>query len=169
LNAEDALSLVRQEAQMRNLPDLAGADEATLQRIYATVGGNPLALRLVVGQTHIHPLERVLTALQTAQGYRVEQLYHYIYWQAWTQLDTAAQQALLLMPLVTESGGDLDYLTSMAAAAGLSAITVSDALERLVALSLVDSRGGLHERRYTIHALTRTFLQEQVLKWHGNR
>jgi DNA-binding MarR family transcriptional regulator len=99
----------------------------------------------------------------------VEQLYHYIYWQAWTQLDTAAQQALLLMPLVTESGGDLDYLTSMAAAAGLSAITVSDALERLVALSLVDSRGGLHERRYTIHALTRTFLQEQVLKWHGNR
>ena len=169
LNVDDALTLVRQEAQVRNLPDLAAADDVTLQKIYATVGGNPLALRLVVGQTHVHHLDRVLAALQAAQGYRAEQLYHYIYWQAWTQLDTAAQQALLLMPLVTESGGDLDYLTRMAAAAGLDAAAVSDALERLVTLSLVDSRGGLHERRYTIHALTRTFLQEQVLKWNGNR
>ncbi len=169
LSATDALLLVRQEAQVRNLPDLVGADDTTLQRIYATVGGNPLALRLVVGQTHIHPLDRVLSALQAAQGYRVEQLYRYIYWQVWEQLDAVAQQTLLLMPLVTEAGGDLDYLTRMAAAANLGAAAVSDALERLVALSLVDSRGGLHERRYTIHALTRTFLQEQVLKWNTNR
>jgi hypothetical protein len=35
----------------------------------------------------------------------------------------------------------------------------------LVLLNLVDARGGLHERRYTIHSLTRTFLQEQVAKW----
>lgn len=168
LNEADALALVQQEAQVRNLPELAAASEADLQTIYATVGGNPLALRLVVGQTHIHPLPRVLANLHAAQGYRVEQLYHYIYWQAWENLDSLARQTLLLMPLVTEAGGDLTYLTQMAAPAGLSAIEVSDALERLVAFSLVDSRGSLHERRYTIHALTRTFLQEQVLKWSGS-
>ena len=70
-----------------------------------------------------------------------------------------------MMPLVTEAGGDLAFLTAMATGANLSAAAVSDALTRLAGLSLVDSRGGLHERRYTIHALTRTFLQEQVLKW----
>jgi len=168
LHEAAALALVRQEAHVRNLPDLTTASDADLQAIYATVGGNPLALRLVVGQTHIHPLPRVLANLRTAQGYRVEQLYRYIYWHAWGNLDSAAQQTLLLMPLVTEAGGDLDYLAQMAAPTGLSVTAVSDALERLVALSLVDSRGGLHERRYTIHALTRTFLQEQVLKWNGN-
>ncbi len=161
----DALALVRQEAQIRNLPDLLAASDAELHAIYATVGGNPLALRLVVGQTYVHPLDRVLANLHAAQGYRVEQLYRYIYWQAWETLDLTTQKTMLLMPLITEEGGGLDYLTQMAAPAGLSAAAVSDALERLVALSLVDSRGGLHERRYTIHALTRTFLQEQVLKW----
>ena len=153
---------------MRDLPALAAASDADLQTIYATVGGNPLALRLVVGQTHIHPLAHVLATLRGAQGYRVEQLYRYIYWQAWENLDSEGQHVLLLMPLVTESGGDLDYLVQMAAPSGLTATAVSDALERLVALSLVDSRGGLQERRYTIHALTRTFLQEQVLKWNDN-
>jgi hypothetical protein len=167
LNAEAALALVRQEALVRNQPALAAASDAELQPIYATVGGNPLALRLVVGQTHIHALDQVLTNLHGAQGQRVEQLYHYIYWQAWNHLEPMAQQTLLLMPLVTETGGDLAYLTEMAAAAGLSAANVSDALDHLMALSLVDSRGGLHERRYTIHALTRTFLQQQVLRWRA--
>jgi hypothetical protein len=38
---------------------------------------------------------------------------------------------------------------------------------RLVGLNLVDSVGGLTERRFTIHNLTRSFLQEQVLRWMG--
>jgi DNA-binding MarR family transcriptional regulator len=47
----------------------------------------------------------------------------------------------------------------------LDPATVSDALDRLVTLNLVDSQGNLSERRYSIHGLTRTFLQEQVGKW----
>lgn len=167
LPADDALALVRTEARVRNNSALAAANDNELRPIYETVGGNPLALRLVVGQTHIHGLNRVLRDLHAARGRSVEQLYHYIYWQVWNNLDTLAQQALLLMPLVAEAGGDIDYLTAMAAGGGLSAEDVGNALERLIALNLVDSRGGLHERRYTIHALTNTFLQEQVLKWNG--
>ena len=41
---------------------------------------------------------------------------------------------------------------------------VTDALSRLVQLNLVDSRGDLKTRRYTIHNLTATFLQEQVIR-----
>lgn len=167
LSELDALALIRTEATVRNNQALATAADDDLRAIYGTVGGNPLALRLVVGQTHIHGLNHVLADLQEARGRSVEQLYHYIYWQVWNNLDELAQQALLLMPLVTEAGGDIAYLTAMAAGGGLSAEEVGNALERLVAQNLVDSRGGLHERCYTIHALTRTFLQEQVLKWGG--
>ncbi len=165
LSKTDALLLIRTEATVRNNQSLAAAADDDLRPIYETVGGNPLALRLVVGQTHIHSLGHVLADLQEARGRSVEQLYHYIYWQVWNNLDELAQQALLLMPLVTEAGGDIAYLTAMAAGGGLAAEDVGNALERLVAQNLVDSRGGLHERRYTIHALTNTFLQEQVLKW----
>ncbi len=167
LSEADSLALLRAEAKMRNSRGLAMASDEELRPIYATVGGNPLALRLVVGQTHIHGLNRVLADLHTARGRSVEQLYHYIYWQVWNNLDELAQRTLLLMPLVTEAGGDLDYLTTMAAGGGLSAEEAGNALEGLVVQNLVDSYGDLHERCYGIHGLTRTFLQEQVLKW-GN-
>ena len=39
------------------------------------------------------------------------------------------------------------------------------ALNQLVTLKLVDARGGLNDRRYSIHNLTRTFLEEQVAQW----
>ena len=38
-------------------------------------------------------------------------------------------------------------------------------LDDLVKVNLVDARGDLYQRRYSIHALTRTFLHEQVLRW----
>ncbi|MCB0063724.1 MAG: AAA family ATPase, partial [Caldilineaceae bacterium] len=54
LRWEDAHALVLHEAHQRNLPQLLQALEAELYPIYETVGGNPLALRLVVGQMHAH-------------------------------------------------------------------------------------------------------------------
>jgi DNA-binding MarR family transcriptional regulator len=44
---------------------------------------------------------------------------------------------------------------------------VVGALDMLVKLNLVDVRGDLYQRRYTIHNLTRTFLHEQVLRWQN--
>jgi DNA-binding IclR family transcriptional regulator len=40
-----------------------------------------------------------------------------------------------------------------------------DGLETLVALNLVDCCGGLHDKRFSIHNLTRQFLQHQVARW----
>lgn len=165
LSRDDTLAMLRTEATNRNLPDLANASDADLDSIHETVGGNPLALRLVVGQIHIHALGDVLADLRNAKGQTVEQFYHFIYWKAWHNLDPLAQRTLLLMPLVPETGGELSFLGAMAAGAGLSAEDVGNGLERLRAQNLVDGHGDLHTRRYMIHALTRSFLQEQVLKW----
>ena len=69
---------------------------------------------------------------------------------------------LVMMPLVTENGGALDYLANMS---GLEPGDLRHVLERLVTLNLVDRRGDLREYRYTIHGLTRAFLQQQVVRW----
>ncbi len=164
LAATDALRLVRQEAELRNLAELAEAPDAHLLPIYDTVGGNPLALRLIVGLVHIHPLPEILADLAAARGDTVESLYVYIYRRAWECLDELCRRALLAMPLVSERGGSPDFL------AEISQLPIEDlrnALGILVNLNLVDSRGDLHQRRFTIHNLTRSFLLEQVVRWQA--
>ena len=162
LGQADTLALLRYEAHLRNLPDVVSARDDELGPVYDCVGGNPLALRLVVGQLHIHPLPTVLTNLRAAQGDAVSALYTYIYQHAWTALDEQARRVLLAMPLVSAEGGDLALL---AAISDLPADDLREGLAQLVQRNLVDARGSLHERRYSIHSLTRTFLHEQVLHW----
>jgi len=162
LSEANALRLIRYEAHLHNLPYLETAAAHELHQVFETVGGNPLALRLVVGQAHVLPLDVILNGLTAAQGRKAETLYNFIYRRAWDNLDEATRLVFLSMPLVADPGGSLAYLVDVS---GLDPATVSDALDRLVTLNLVDSQGNLSERRYSIHGLTRTFLQEQVGKW----
>jgi len=162
LSEADALGLIRQEAELSNLPMLSACSDAELRPIIETVGGNPLALRLVVGQSHLYTLESILADLKAARGQSVENLYTYIYRRAWDKLDRLAQQVLLIMPLAKPGGESLDYLAQVG---NLEIGAVRMALNQLIMLKLVDARGGLHDRRYSIHSLTRTFLQEQVARW----
>ncbi|NIP25291.1 MAG: hypothetical protein GWN55_14600 [Phycisphaerae bacterium] len=46
---------------------------------------------------------------------------------------------------------------------------MSQALDELVALSLVEVGGELERRRYRIHRLTETFLLTEVTKWQSPR
>lgn len=162
LKQPDALALVRQEAALHNLAHVVNASDAELLPIYTTVGGNPLALRLVVGQTHVHGLNLLLEDLVQARGQKVENLYTYLYRRAWESLDETARLTWLSLPLVIAESATLATLT------GIVPIPMTDlrhALETLVRLSLIDCQGTLHERRYVLHSLTRTFLQEQVARW----
>jgi hypothetical protein len=158
----DALYLVRQEARQRNLPEIATASDSALQPIHGIAGGNPLALRLIVGQAHVHPLSMILADLGAARGETIESLYIYIYRRSWECLDEMCRRALLAMPLVSEQGGDLELLQEISQ---LRPEILRQALTSLVNLNLVDSQGDLQHRRYTIHNLTRSFLLEQVVRW----
>ncbi len=158
----DALRLVRQEARQRNLPELASAADADLRQIYGAVGGNPLALRLIVGMSHVHPLPTILTDIAAARGESIEALYTHIYRRIWMSLDEPSRRALLAMPLVSEQGGELELVQQICQ---LSPEELRYALTTLVSLNLVDSRGDLYHRRFAIHNLTRSFLLEQVARW----
>lgn len=85
LSTANALRLIQQEAAWSNLPVLATSLEAELLPIVQTVGGNP-ALRLVIGQMHVHALETDLKELRERRG-TTENLYSFIYRHAWDNLD----------------------------------------------------------------------------------
>lgn len=160
LNQADTLALLQYEAEMRGVAALVNASEAHLNDIYEVVGGNPLALKLVVGQLCVLPLPQVLGNLKQARGQTIDDLYTYIYWQAWHALDETSRQVLLVMPLA--QGGTFEQL---AAVSQIKADELNPALEHLVKLSLVEVGGDLAQRRYRIHRLTETFLLNEVVKW----
>jgi DNA-binding transcriptional ArsR family regulator len=162
LSEANALQLVREGARLGNLMELAQASDEDLKPIYETVGGNPLALWLIVGQTHVHSLDLILTNLVQARGQTVKELYTYIYRQAWDSLDEVTRRLFLVMPLIPAIGGDFQHLQMTS---GLTGGQISYALKLLVNRNLVDVRGDFKKRRYTIHNLTRTFLHERIVNW----
>ncbi|MEM7128027.1 MAG: BTAD domain-containing putative transcriptional regulator [Chloroflexota bacterium] len=160
LNEADTLAFLRHESETRGIARLANASDEQYQEIFRVVGGNPLALKLVMGQVRFLSLTSVLNNLVEAQGKRIDQLYTYIYWQAWQMLDNASRQLFVTMPMIPN--GTFDQLVA------ISELDMDDAmvaLEHLVALSLVQIRGDLDEPRYRLHRLTETFLMNEVLKW----
>ncbi len=164
LSRLDTLAFLRHEAGVRGVFELAETtSDGILESIYEVVGGNPLALKLVIGQIRALPLPQVLASLKEAQGKKVDAMYTYIYWQAWQTLSPAGREVLLSMPLV--QGGTFTQL------AGLSNLTIdalNQAVEQLVQLSLVEVSGDVHQRRYHIHRLTESFLLTEVVKWQAH-
>ena len=163
LTRADTLAFLDQEARLRRLPALAKASPAQLESIYEVVGGNPLALKLVVGQIHALPLSRVLDNLKKARGQTIEELYTYIYWQDWQTLAEAGRHLLVTMPLAQNGA-----LADVAQASGLAGAALDQALRQLIDLSLVEVSGeDVEDRRYHIHRLTETFLLNEVIQWQA--
>ncbi|MBV7329780.1 tetratricopeptide repeat protein [Chloroflexi bacterium TSY] len=155
----DAFAFLRYEAAMRGMDSLQNASETQLDTIYAVVGGNPLALKLIIGQLNFLPLSSVLENLQEAQGKQVDELYGYIYWQAWQMLDDDTRILFLVMPVIPRG-----TFAELAAISQLEAEQLQNALRQLIALSLIQVDGDLEERVYQLHRLTEAFLVNKVLK-----
>lgn len=157
-----AAGLIRHQAQSLNLPDLAQASEDTVGQIYAVTGGNPLAIKLVVGLTAVLPLPQILADLTAAQITEIEQLYRHIYWQAWHSLSENGQTLLEMMPMAAGVGIKPEQMQAMS---GLSPQQLWPAISELVNRSLLEVRGTTWERRYGIHRLTESFLRTEIIHW----
>jgi hypothetical protein len=164
LSWEDSLALLQYEAEQRGFRELCVAPPATLAPLYELVGGNPLALKLVVGQLTSLPLSEVIQRLKQARksSERAEyELYHYLYWQSWRLLSEPAREVMLTMPVLPQRGASWELLLQ---ASGLSRPQLSDAVNELINHSLLNA-GGWPDKFYSIHQLTHTFLMTEVLKW----
>ncbi|MCA9974749.1 MAG: hypothetical protein KC413_03330 [Anaerolineales bacterium] len=157
-----AAELIRAQAQSLNLTDLVQTPDAVINQIYTVTGGNPLALKLVVGLTAVLPLSQILADLTAAQIGEIEQLYRHIYWQAWHSLSPNGQALLEMMPMAAGVGVQPEQMQAMS---GLSAQQLWPAIAELINRSLLEVRGTIWERRYGIHRLTESFLRTEIIHW----
>lgn len=161
LSQGDALGLIRHYAADIGIEVVTAAEEEELEAVYARVGGNPQALKLVVSLFEILPFDQLLQLLETGAG-QADGLYRHIYWQSWHTLSAEARALLKVMPLVSETGGEADYLQMLA---GLEPGAYWPAVQQLQRRSLLEVRGGLHEKQYGIHRLTETFVKNEIANW----
>lgn len=111
LSLEDASQLLRHHAAEVGVLVAAKATDEEIERIYQVIGGNPLALKLVVGLLELLPLDQVLVDLARSRRGPVEEMYRHIYWQTWLTLSEPAQRLLQAMPIVARSGGEVAAAT----------------------------------------------------------
>ncbi|GAB4280940.1 MAG: hypothetical protein Kow0080_34210 [Candidatus Promineifilaceae bacterium] len=151
-----AIQLIRIEAKKRGFADLANANNKQLQEIYKTVGGNPLALKLIVGQLRFHALPHVLNRFSATNSPKSqEDIFQYIFQEMWDTLGENSKRTLIALTHAGESGFTFDHIREIA---NLPESTLTHCLEELILLSLVDQKGTLLERRYRLHRLTELFL-----------
>lgn len=159
---EHASELVRQHAQDIGIDLPTATRDEDSKAIYDIVGGNPLALKLVVSQLDLLPLSQVNEGLISSRPGPIEDLYRHIYWQSWKLLSPEARSLLQAMPLVGEAGGQPDYLQAISK---LSDDRFWPALHELHTRSLLEVRGTIQEKRYGVHRLTETFLRTEIIHW----
>lgn len=164
LSQADTFAFLKYQAKTLHIDPLHEATAHDLEKIYQIVGGNPLALKLVVGQIRFSNLPYVLKQLQTAKGKKVSELYRFIYRQIWNSLDEPTRQVLLITPLAPNGTfQDLQRLSKV------SEDELHQALEQLVNRSLVAVRDDPNNLRYYIHNLTKQFLRTEIFnRWKPN-
>lgn len=162
LPRSESFALIRHEANLRGLPDVADAGDDALQPILEVTGGNPLAIKLIVGQLVSLPLSQILAALKTAAP-GSESFYQYLFSISWDIITPQAQHLLLRLPLLPAGEGDWDDLLTIS---GLSENDLASAIETLSTHSLLQAC-GFEEKSYSLHPLTYHFAINQAARANG--
>jgi hypothetical protein len=153
LSQEASLALIRHTAEEKKVNDL------DVERVYDLVGGNPLAIILLVSQMQYLPPETVLEGIELGT---TDDIYKYVYWKSWLALTDEGRHVLFAIQRVNDQV-DWEWLFEML---DLSAQDLQNTLQILLNLSLVQvQRSSELERLYTIHRLTSSFLRTEVLGW----
>ena len=156
LDKNAALQLIRQEAQRGGFADLASAPDEDVVAIYDVVGGNPLALKLIIGQLRFYSLSSVLNRFAANKSTETnEGIFDYIFREIWESLEDNSKTLLISLTQAGESGFTIEHLVAVSQ---LSEPVVYNCVTGLVLSSLVDITGSLLERRYKLHRLTEIFL-----------
>jgi hypothetical protein len=151
LSSDASMAIMRHEAEERKLQ--VSAEE--MGKVYSLVGGNPMALKLVIGQAASLPLHRVLeNLLPAAKGTPAGNILQQIYRHSWKLLLPPARKVLFSLERFSPSGASYDELRT---ATDLSSQEMDSALQQLVTHSLVVYNPAPIDR-YTIHRLTYIFL-----------
>ncbi len=162
LSEFDSAELLRHHAMAIGQPDLAAATQEQARMIYDAVGGNPLAIKLIVGLANTMPVTLVLNDLTHGHTTEIEGMYKRIYQRIWQSLTHVQRSLLRALPLVSENGGTVEQLRTIS---GFDDSDLWPAINELVNRSLLELLGTTWDRRYGIHRLTGSFLQTDINRW----
>ena len=125
-----------------------------MNRLYDTIGGNPLALKLAIGLLTFLPLERALACLHQPAAGPGEELFTYIYAPLVARLPDHTRQVLEAMTFFAPQGATYEELRRFT---GLSPQRLDEALYQLIFHALLDM-DTKPPQRYFIHRLTYVYL-----------
>lgn len=153
LEKEPAVDLIEHIARIKDVPNVP------VERVYDLVGGNPLAIILIVSQMRRYPPAKILG--DVASG-ALDVLYSYIYRRSWSMLSDEAKGVLFSI----QDTGDVSDWAFLEMTTEMTPAQLRRALDSLLSLSLVQQQWtASNEPAYAIHRLTSSFLRAEVLDW----
>ncbi|MFX0138823.1 MAG: NB-ARC domain-containing protein, partial [Candidatus Hodarchaeota archaeon] len=164
LSEIDSYNFLKDCAQLYKVPTILRANKSMLYNIHKSTGGQPLAMRLIVGQAGKIPLDKILITLKKVKG---EDIYPFIYYESWQQLELTSKK-LLLQFETTPDTLYYDELETVANSDCKNDESFTQSLTRLVELQLIDPVDERGEE-YQIHELTRNFILSDLPRIWKNK
>ncbi len=155
LSFKDATDLLNYQTEVTGGLALQQVTEADIEDLYAIVGGHPFALRLIPRLARMYPLSEILLSWQNEQPGYIANVYKSVYDELWLTLLPTEKHLMSIMPLVSQTGGTLDYLQVIC---NLPRETVWPILTKLMECCLIEPHGNMYEQRYRIHRLTEQYV-----------
>lgn len=156
LEVDDSVFFLQKDAGQRKVQQIMEAPRKKLVEIHELTGGAPLALKLVVGQAKFLDLGPILGELRQVGS----ELYPFIFRRSWEQLSPSAQRALIYIGRTVLTSVGWDELASVGIAQ--SETVLKEAIDELIDYSLLDVSFITGESRYSIHQLTRQFVNSDL-------
>jgi hypothetical protein len=153
LDKATAIELIAYTAANKKVMD---CDE---EAVYDLVGGNPLAIILVVSLMRHLPPAKIFKTIRSGE---TADLYTFIYQQSWQAISHSARALLFTI----QRAGDVAEWSWLELTDDDQHIPLEETISELIDFSLVYSQSGENgDRRYSIHRLTSTFLRTEILGW----
>lgn len=162
LGQQDSLALIRHYANEIRFFQAAKAQDEDLLPIFELVGGNPFALKQMVGLAQKRPLPSLLQSIRQRPLGDGEEIYQHILEETWLTLSNEAKAVLTVITLAADGGMDPDQILYRSK---LPESSFWPAINELISRSLLEVRSSsIWERFYGIHRLTELFIRSLLDK-----
>lgn len=162
LSRTHASQLVKEEVTRRG--GTLGTSALEMEELFRTVGGLPLALKLVAAQTRLTSVAEIIQEFKNAARDK-ESIYRFLYWKIWNSLGDTSRRLLFTFLTADPEGEDSTFLKILS---GLSPAEFARSFKELDGFSLIETNWENDLPKHRIHRLTSTFLQTDVLKTWGS-
>jgi nucleoside-triphosphatase THEP1 len=156
LDLEDSLFFLTKDIEQRGVQQLRDISREKMTEIHHITGGAPLAMKLVIAQASFLDIDLILKRLPQAGS----NLYSFLFYQSWRHLSPTAQRALIYIGRTVATTVSWEELASVDIAKDEE--TLVNAVDQLVAYSLLDVSSTTGQARYGLHQLTRQFVSSDL-------